>query len=290
MSLNNSRIFVSTIYFFLIIIGVFINDLIPINNPVYKLLAIDIALTMLIAIVGLLVKNDSIYDLYWSVIPFFMVIYWIDVSHIQAFNVRVFILLALLGWWSWRLSYNWFRGWKGLSHEDWRYVDLRKKTKGFYPIVSFFGIQLFPTLIVFAAALPMQPIFYSEATLLYTDALGGLLMLTGVLLEIFADRQMHIFRINPENTGKVINNGLWKYSRHPNYLGEITFWWGLYILSLATFPPLYFITGPIIVTLLFVGISIPMMEKRMKHRIGFEAYKRQTPILIPWNVFGKRKK
>lgn len=288
MSLNNSKIFVTTIYFLLMIVGVFLKNLIPISDPVYKLLVIDIALTILIAIVGLLVKNDSMYDLYWSVIPFFMLMYWIDVSHVQEFNTRIFIMLTLLSWWSWRLSYNWFRGWKGLKHEDWRYVDLRKKTKGFYPIVSILGIQLFPTLIVFIAALPMQPIFYSDASIGLIDLLGGLLMLIGILLEIFADKQMFTFRINQENAGKIIDIGLWKYSRHPNYLGEITFWWGLYVLSLTTNPPLYLIAGPIIVTLLFVGISIPIMEKRMlKNKRGFKDYKKRTSLLIPWKIFSK---
>jgi steroid 5-alpha reductase family enzyme len=273
----------------LFIIGVILYFNLSIVNPLYKLLAIDIILTVLVAIVGLLVKNDSMYDLYWSIIPFTMLIYWIDISHVQAFNARIFILIVLVSWWSWRLSYNWFRGWKGIKHEDWRYIDLRKKTKGFYPIVSFFGIQLFPTLMVFLASMPMQPIFYSETTIHLTDILGGLLMLTGILLEIFSDMQMHNFRVDPENQGKTINIGLWKYSRHPNYLGEIVFWWGLYILSLATNPPLYLIAGPIVITLLFVGISIPLMEKRMQQRTGFAEYKKQTPVLIPWKVFSKRK-
>ena len=217
-----------------------------------------------------------------------MLIYWIDVSHVEVFNTRIFILLTLMSWWSWRLTYNWFRGWKGLQHEDWRYVDLRKKTRGFYPIVSFFGIQLFPTLIVFAAALPLYSIFYSDALLSWKDVWGGLLMLIGILLEIFADIQMHSFRNNPENQGKVIDIGLWKYSRHPNYLGEITFWWGVYFLSLATHPPLYFIIGPIVVTLLFVGISIPLMEKRMMaNKPEFADYKKRTAVLIPWKIFGE---
>ena len=289
MSINRSRWFVTLIYTMLFIIGVILYFKLPLENLVYKLLVIDVALTVLIAIVGLLVKNDSMYDPYWSLIPFLMLIYWIDASHVQEFNARIFIMITLVSWWSWRLTYNWIRGWKGIKHEDWRYVDLRKKTKAFYPLVSFLGIQLFPTLIVFAATLPMESIFMSSEALTLSDFIGGLLMLTGILLEIFSDIQMHEFRINPDNKGNVINIGLWKYSRHPNYLGEITFWWGLYVLSMATAPPDYYISGAIIVTLLFLFISIPMMEKRMKNRNGFAKYKKQTPVLIPWKVFGNRK-
>ena len=288
MSLNRSRWFVTLIYTMIFIVGVILYYNLPYENPIYKLLIIDVVLTVLIAIVGLLVKNDSMYDLYWSLIPFLMLIYWIDTTHVQEFNARIFILITLVSWWSWRLSYNWFRGWKGLKHEDWRYVDLRKKTRGFYPIVSFLGIQLFPTLIVFAAALPMESVFLSTAELNLSDIIGGVLMLTGILLEIFADIQMHEFRINPDNKGNVINIGLWKYSRHPNYLGEISFWWGVYVLSLATHPPTYYISGAIVVSLLFFFISIPMMEKRMKNKIGFADYKKRTPVLIPWKLFGNK--
>lgn len=286
MSLNRSRWFVTLIYALLFIIGVILYFKLPFENLVYKLLAIDVVLTVLIAIVGLLVKNDSMYDPYWSLIPFLMLIYWIDATHIQEFNTRIFIMIILVSWWSWRLTYNWIRGWKGIKHEDWRYIDLRKKTKAFYPLVSFLGIQLFPTLIVFAAALPMESVFTSSETINTSDIIGGILMLTGILLEIFADIQMHEFHINPDNKGNVINIGLWKYSRHPNYLGEISFWWGIYVLSLATNPPAYYISGAIAITLLFLFISIPMMEKRMESKIDFAAYKKRTPILIPWKLFG----
>ena len=289
MRLNRSRWFVTLIYTLLFIIGVILYFKLPYENLVIKLLIIDVVLTVLIAIVGLLVKNDSMYDPYWSLIPFFMLIYWIDATHVQEFNARIFIMITLVSWWSWRLTYNWIRGWKGIKHEDWRYVDLRKKTKAFYPLVSFLGIQLFPTLIVFAACLPMEPVFLSTKELNLSDIIGGVLMLTGILLEIFADIQMHGFRKNPENSVNVINVGLWKYSRHPNYLGEITFWWGVYVLSLATHPPAYYISGAIIVTLLFLFISIPMMEKRMKNKIGFADYRKRTPVLIPWKIFAKRK-
>ncbi len=289
MNLNRSRWFVILIYILLFIIGTILYFKLPFDNLIYKLLAIDVTLTVLIAIVGLLLKNDSIYDLYWSVIPFVILIYWIDATHVHEFNARVFILITLLSWWSWRLTYNWFRGWNGINHEDWRYVDLRKKTKVFYPLVSFLGIQLFPTLIVFTACLPIESIIMSTEAINLSDIIGGLLMITGILLEIFADIQMHGFRINPDNKGNIINIGLWKHSRHPNYLGEITFWWGVYVLSIATQPPTYYISGAIIVSLLFLFISIPMMEKRVQNREGFAKYKKRTPVLIPWKIFGKRK-
>ena len=239
MNLNRSRWFVALIYASLFITGVVLYFKLPFENLVFKLLVIDVVLTVLIAIVGLLVKNDSMYDLYWSLIPFLMLIYWLDASHVQEFTARIFIMITLVSWWSWRLTYNWIRGWKGIKHEDWRYVDLRKKTKAFYPLVSFLGIQLFPTLIVFAASLPIESVLMSTETIKFTDIIGGMLMLSGILLEIFADIQMHGFRLNPDNKGSIMNIGLWKYSRHPNYLGEISFWWGVYILSLATNPPVY---------------------------------------------------
>jgi len=289
MNLNKSRLLIILVYTLLFFIGAILSIKLPIENPVYKLLAIDLILTVYIFIVGLVLKNDSVYDAYWSLIPFLMLFYWMDTTDDLVFNARIIILISLVSWWSWRLTYNWFRGWKGIKHEDWRYVDMRKNTGIMYPLVSFLGIQLFPTLMVFAGSLPMESIFYSHEPLAITDAIGGLLMIIAILLEVFADRQMHAFRIKPENKGKVIDTGLWNYSRHPNYLGEILLWWGIYILSIATHPPTYYISGAIIITLLFVFISIPLMEKRMANRIGFIEYKKLTPVLIPWKMFWKGK-
>ena len=114
--------------------------------------------------------------------------------------------------------------------------------------------------------------------------LGGFLVcLIAAVIQFIADRQMAIFRNNKANNGQCINTGLWKYSRHPNYLGEISLWWGMWIMLMGSAPQ-YWITviGPVAMTILFIFISIPMMEKYvLQKRPMYADYKKTVPMLIP---------
>jgi steroid 5-alpha reductase family enzyme len=121
--------------------------------------------------------------------------------------------------------------------------------------------------------------------------IGGII-LTGIAiwLETKADKELHYYvEQNPEG-GKTINTGLWAISRHPNYLGEITFWWGLYLFALAANPSFWWVIfGPLTITCMFVFISIPMIEKRlMERKTGYNEYREKVPVLIPC-LFGKKK-
>jgi steroid 5-alpha reductase family enzyme len=282
MSLAKSRLLVSLLYVLLTITGAYLTVYLPEANAMFKLLLIDIILTIVVFLQSAILKNASMYDLYWSYVPFFFLFYWLYEFQVESLNYRMMMVIFLLSFWSWRLSLNWYRGWKGLSHEDWRYLDLRKKTGLFYPFVNFTGIHLFPTLLVFAAAMPLESIFSSSSEFSIYDIGGGALMLIGILLEMTADNQMHRFKQDPNNKGQFINVGIWRYSRHPNYLGEILFWWGIYVSSIACDGPPYMITGAILISLLFIGISIPMMEKRLKNNYpNYEDYIKQTSVLIP---------
>lgn len=282
MSLGKSRLLVSFLYILLLGTAVYLSIFLPEPHLMIKLLIIDIILTILVFFQSLILKNASMYDLYWSVFPFFFLFYWIYELQVETLNYRMIICCVLLSVWSWRLSLNWFRGWKGLSHEDWRYRNLRNKTGFFYPVVNFLGIHLFPTILVFIASMPLEIILSSQNEFNYIDAIGAVLMATGILLELFADDQMHKFKKDDKNKGKFINIGVWRFSRHPNYLGEILFWWGLYIFSIAAGAPYFLIVGPILMSFLFIVISIPMMEKRLSENYeNYDEYKRKTSILIP---------
>ena len=283
MSIFKSRLLVSIIYILLFIAGAYISISIPESDLRIKLLIIDVVLTIIVFLQSAILKNASIYDLYWSVIPFYFLFYWMYELDVRELNYRMLICILLLSLWSWRLSINWFRGWKGLDHEDWRYLDLRKKTGFFYPIVNFLGIHLFPTILVFIGSLALEPIFLSQDPISYIDIIGAAVMGLGILFESAADNQMHNFKKDPNNKGLNINKGIWKYSRHPNYLGEILFWWGLYILSISAGASTIYLLGPGLMTFLFLAISIPMMEKRlMKKYTEYENYKKETSILLPF--------
>ena len=124
------------------------------SNLIYTLLYADIIATIIIYIASYIFKNSSIYDPYWSVIPPFLLLFWI--LQLDTNIVNTYFLSFSVLFWAIRLTYNWIRGWKGLDQEDWRYIDLRNKMGKFYQLVNFLGIHLFPTIIVFVCCLPFK--------------------------------------------------------------------------------------------------------------------------------------
>jgi len=171
-------------------------------------------------------------------------------------------------------------GLHGFQYEDWRYRKYREETpKPLWPVVNFFGIHYMPTFLVF---LGMLPLFVISRDGVSARSLPGMaVMLLGTGLEFFADRQMHSF-LADETRGQVCERGLWKYSRHPNNLGEITLWLGVYLAMLPCAPEYwYFGIGFIGIALLFNIVSIPLMEKRqMSRRPDYGEYRKTTSRLL----------
>jgi len=237
-------------------------SMLPMDNEVIRFLISDIVMTFVCFFFSMLKKNSSVYDAYWSVIPFFFVVLWaiIHGAYIDFYHYVVFFVISF---WSWRLTFNWTRSWPGFHHEDWRYIKLAKDNGKLYPLVNFFGIHAFPTFMVFVGMWPIFYIFQNE-------------LQSSVLLYLGA------FRFKKHKTEKLLDTGLWARSRNPNYLGEILFWLGLFIIGQAYTAPLYTIAGVGIMLFLFVFISIPMKEKRMlERRPNFKGYMECVPMLFP---------
>jgi len=243
----------------------------------------DVVATVIIFLTSVLTKNSSMYDPYWSVIPIIILGYLFVINGTPINNPRVILASLVVLYWGIRLTNNWLITWPGLNHEDWRYKKLSSDTGAFYWPVSFLGIHLFPTILVFLGCLTLIPIFSSDAATTWTDGLGFLVSLTAIEIERRADNQLRAFRANPAN-GKVCNVGLWKYSRHPNYFGEITFWGGLFIMAYGANPAenLIYGIGFMSMVVLFVFVSIPMMEKRQISKPGYAEYRNQVSMLVPW--------
>jgi steroid 5-alpha reductase family enzyme len=189
--------------------------------------------------------------------------------------------------WGLRLTANWARGWSGLNHEDWRYVNLQKQTGRLYWIVSFTGIHMMPTFWVFAGCLALYPALATGAGGFGAlDLLAAAVTGTAIWLEFQADQELRRFRRAPgRRTEDVLDTGLWARSRHPNYLGEMGFWWGLWLFGLAADPSWWWsIVGPLSITLMFRFASLPMIETRMLERRpeAFAAYRERTPMVLPW--------
>ncbi len=232
-------------------------------------LAADISATVVIYLFSIRSGNSSVYDAYWSVAPPILITYWIMGSGLKVLENGYFsVFFAAMLFWSGRLTINWALNWKGLQDEDWRYVGFRRRFPRSYWLVSFAAIHLFPTGMVFMVCIPAYAVIIDglqsgAAAMLYTLT-GLLIMLLGSVLESAADAQLHRFRKDQNHIPGVITTGLWKYSRHPNYLGEVLFWFGVTVFSLASGPGrLVFLFFPAVMLGLFLFYSIPAIEKKI---------------------------
>jgi len=247
----------------------------------------DFIATVIIFIFSLILKNSSMYDPYWSVIPIVILIYLLMLVGMPEINLRIALVSVVVIYWGVRLTLNWLKTWPGLRHEDWRYIKLSNDTGAMRWPVSFLGIHLFPTILVFLGCLPLIPIVFSDAPLQWTDFLGLIISLSAIEIERRSDNQLRKFKENPDQ-GKVCETGFWKYSRHPNYFGEISFWGGIFIMALGLnfSENLIYGIGFLSMIILFVFISIPMMERRQIQKEGYIDYRKQVYMLVPW--FRKR--
>jgi steroid 5-alpha reductase family enzyme len=267
--------------------------LLPAAAPLIKVAQADVAGTVLIFLFSLAFRNASCYDAYWSVAPPLIAVYYVSLAT-PPLSLQQVLLLLLVFAWGVRLTWNWARGWSGFGHEDWRYGELRRQSGPWYPAVNFLGIHLFPTLIVYLGCLGLYPaLALGGRPFGWLDLAAALLALGGILLEALADEQLRRFRQSGPPQGAILRSGLWALVRHPNYLGEITFWWGVCLFGLAAQPGwLASLAGPLAMTALFVFISIPLMDRRMKRRRpGYAEHCRQVPALFPLPGFlrgGKR--
>ena len=249
-----------------------------------SLFVADVVATIIVWAFGLLYENVSVYDPYWSVFPPVAFLLWAFYTGVWSLPV---ILLLIASWfWGWRLTRNWVITFKGIGHEDWRYTKYRSLHPVLFHLINFFGLNMVPTLVVFAAMLPGLKLYENPLSFKFTSAVSfGLLFLGFVIcliaptIQLIADKQSHDFRA--AHPGEVCNVGLWKHGRHPNYFGEILFWWGIWIMYVPFGGIDWFILGPIAMTALFLGISIPLMEQRqLANKPGYAEYRRQTRILI----------
>ncbi len=246
-------------------------------NPLIRLFLADVLATVVVWGFGLLYENVSVYDPYWSVFPPIAFLLW--AFYTDVWSVPVILLLIASWYWGWRLTRNWVITFKGIGHEDWRYTKYRSQHPLVFHIINLFGLNMMPTLVVFAAMLPGLKLFETFAPANILTYLGCIVCIVSATIQLIADKQSHDFRAS--HPGKVCNVGLWKHGRHPNYFGEIQFWWGIWIMYASLNGIDMYIGGAIAMTALFLGISVPLMEKRqLANKPDYAEYRRQTRILI----------
>ena len=238
-------------------------------EPWLDLLIVDTISTIITFIFSVIFNNASVYDPYWSVQPIVIVIAFIINQEMTVVKIVMCIVICI---WGVRLTANWAYTFMSLKHQDWRYTQIKENTGIFYPILNFIGIHMVPTIIVYSVVLPAVYIMMSPQ-----EGNVGSYIIQGI-----ADIQMHIFKKTRRPEEKFIRRGLWKYSRHPNYLGEILMWWGIGLATVCTVPEYwYFIFGALLNTLLFFFVSIPLAEGKQKKKEGYEQYKKETWALLP---------
>ncbi len=271
-----SILVITVIYILASVLGVFIYVKLPLPFWASLLLA-DVASTVFVFIFSFIFKNASVYDPYWSVQPVIIAFAFAMFSRLTLASVLVLISVT---YWGIRLTGNWVYTFGGLKNQDWRYTKLDKDTGKFYPLINFIGIHMVPTLVVYGATLPAVFLIREETGANAGSFIGTFICIGAATLQLISDIQMHRYR--KSGTKGLINTGLWKYARHPNYLGEILMWWGIGIQAVSVMPSRWYLfAGAIANTILFFTVSIPMADKRQSSKPGYSGYHARTRSLLP---------
>ena len=251
-------------------------------HPLLDVLAGMLAATGVTFVATLVWRNGSVFDAYWSVLPPFVALHLAAVGRAFETPLCTALLLVVFAW-AVRLTANWAIGWSGLAHEDWRYEMLYERARMPRWLVQLLAVELFPTLVIWIGCIPLWPaLTRGDGSL---GALGWLAAAVGLLataLELAADEQRRAHAA--AKPGTLMDVGLWRWCRHPNYLGEILFWVSLWLFAVAAEPAVWWWTalGPVSIVAMFLGASIPMMDTRSaERRAGWAEYAARTPALWP---------
>jgi len=234
-------------------------------------------------LVSLIYKNVSIVDSLWGL--GFVLIAWLTFGQAEGFTGRKILIVLLTTAWALRLSAhlswrNWGKG------EDPRYGGWRKAAGDRFWIISLFKVFLLQALFLWVIALTIQyaQLSPTPAHLTGLDVLGSIICMIGFVFESVSDWQLARFKADKANAGKVMDRGLWAYSRHPNYFGECLIWWGIFLIVLSTPGSWWTVVSPIVITAVLLKMTgIPLTEKNIvKTRPGYREYIKRTPPFFPW--------
>ena len=252
------------------------------TQPLYLAGLADLLATVVVFSFSLAFRNSSFYDVYWSVAPPLLVGYWWLSGDGELARVLVVFVIVLT--WAIRLTGNWVKSWRGLDHEDWRYPKIHDATGRLYWPVSFLGIHLVPTIVVFIGCLPLFIVTHASVRMLNVwDGVAFAVGTGAVYLEARADRELSNFRQSRTSEAEVLDQGVWAWCRHPNYLGEIGFWVALGLFGYAANPTLWWNwAGVVVMVVLFLGVSIPLIDAQLlASKPAYADYRRRVWSLVP---------
>jgi steroid 5-alpha reductase family enzyme len=251
----------------------------------------DLLLVTAVAVTGLMVgtwavsvriRDASIVDVVWAM--GLVLVAWIAFALGDGPLERRLLAAGLVTVWGVRLSAHMVRLRRGHG-EDFRYRAMRERHGRRFPIVSLFSVYLLQALALWAVSLPVQAAanLPGPAGVTAFDLAGVALWAVGMVFEVGGDLQLARFRSDPANRGKVMNRGLWRYTRHPNYFGDFCVWWGIFLVALAADGAWQSVAGPLTMTAIFAKFfGVPLMEEHLgRAKEGYSDYVRRTSAFFP---------
>jgi len=235
--------------------------------------------------IGLAKKDFSIIDTAWGLS--FVVVYCTGLAtSTVGYDFRSILIGVFVSIWALRLSgYIFYRSMK-LGKEDYRYAAWREEWGKSANLNFYIRVYMLQAFLAVAVAYPLYLVHRFELSTSYgtgLDILGTLLFVIGFLFEAIADYQKNEFKSDPSNQGKVMQTGLWKYSRHPNYFGEALLWWGVFFIVINSVPWYWAFFGPLLIHFLLLKVSgVAMLEKKYDSNPEYESYKQRTNAFIPF--------
>jgi steroid 5-alpha reductase family enzyme len=249
---------------------------------VYGIVALVIlGLMTILWIASLALRNSSIVDIFWG--TGFVVANWAYFFLApDGSSTRKWLISILVTAWGLRLSlYILWRNWG--RPEDFRYRKWREESGGTWWWKSFFQVFFLQGVLLWIISAPLLAAhIYPVGALTVLDGLAILVWAIGFFFEAVGDLQLARFKANPANRGKVMDTGVWRYTRHPNYFGDATQWWAYYLIALSA-GGWWTIFSPVIMTTLLLRVSgVALLEKTMDTRPGYKEYIESTSAFIPW--------
>lgn len=231
-------------------------------------------------VISLIKKRNDVADVAWGL--GFVLMTWTSFFLSSVFDIRGLIMSILVSVWGLRLAWHIYRRNKGKA-EDYRYLSWRKEWGKWFFLRSYAQVYLLQGFLLFLIIFPVLIVNETVGSSLgWIDLIGGIIWGVGFYFEAVGDAQLAKFIKDPLNKGKLMKSGLWSYTRHPNYFGEVTQWWGLWIIALSVSNGWLGIIGPITITFLILKVSgIPMLEKKMERNPEFAKYKQRVSLFIP---------
>lgn len=243
-------------------------------------LAASLAAFTLLWLVSLRLRDASIVDPFWG--PGFLVVGVTYLSLAPAPGPRAWIAVGLVALWAGRLGLHLLA--RNRAHgEDFRYAAMRERHGAAFPRVSLFTVFWLQAAVLWVVALPLLGATVGSRPLGGWDGVGTAVFLVGFSLEAIADAQLRRFKADPANRGRVLDAGLWRYSRHPNYFGDALLWWGLWLVAVGG-GAAWTVVGPALMTFLLLKVSgVVLLERTLvERRPAYAAYLRRTSAFVPW--------